>query len=62
MQIAFTSQMEESHKGIITDQVTRSEIGIVALKKHFFKKGKPISISIFLSHRNSCFDKNCALL
>lgn len=42
----------------IIDQVTRFEIGTVALKKTFiFLKGHPIFISIFL-----CFDKTCSLL
>lgn len=50
MWIALFSQIEESHKGI-PDQVTRFEIGIVALKKTFiFLKEHPICISIFLSH------------
>lgn len=44
--------MEENHEGTI-DQVTRSEIGNVALKKtkkaknFFFLRGHPIEIHVF---------------
>lgn len=58
MWIALFSHTEAGNEGII-DQVTRSEIGIVALKKTFiFLRGwHTICISIFFCHNNSCFDK-----